>query len=278
MPHDRLSINQWSLRTTGCEAFLDAVATAGIPAVGLWRQNVAEIGTSRAARLLRSHGLGISSLCRGGFLTSPTPQGHAAALDDNRRAIDEAHELGATVLVMVIGGLEPGQSLVEARAAIPETIAELAGHAEQAGVRLALEPMHPVFAADRSVISTLAQAITMAEDSGHTSVGVVADSYHIWWDPEVDAQLDRLAGADRLLSYQVSDWVLPLTEDVLTSRGVMGDGFIDFASLTSHITRLGYRGEVEVEIFSRTLWAMDPHEALALIVERFDSLVAPWLG
>lgn len=278
MPHDRLSVNQWSLRTTGCEAFLDAVADAGIPAVGLWRQNVAEIGIAKAAQLARTRGLRISSLCRGGFLTAATAQGHAAALADNRRAIDEAHELGATVLVMVVGGLEPGQSLSAARAAIPETIAELAPHAEQAGVRLALEPMHPMFAADRSVISTLAEATTLAEASGHASVGVVADSYHIWWDPEVEAQLMRAAEQNRLLSYQVSDWSLPLTEEVLTARGVMGDGFIDFAALTGQVTATGYRGEVEVEIFNRSLWAMDPGEALRLIVERFDTLVAPWLG
>lgn len=274
---NRLSINQWSMRTTPCEQFISAVAAAGIESVGLWRQNVAEIGVRRAAGLVREAGLRVSSLCRGGFLTAATPTGRQAALDDNRRAIDEAHQLGAGVLVMVVGGLDPGQSISRVRDAIPQTIAELAPYAQDAGVRLALEPMHPMFAADRAVISTLGNALLLAEASGHSSVGVVVDSYHIWWDPQVLDAIAAIGAADRLLSYQVSDWNLPLAPDPLLSRGVMGDGYIDFTELTTAVAATGYCGDVEAEIFNADLWAMPIAESLALVRSRYESLVAPHL-
>lgn len=273
----RLSINQWSMRTTPCDQFIGAVADSGLSSVGLWRQNVAEIGVARAAQLVRDAGLRVSSLCRGGFLTAATPQGRRDALDDNRRAIDEAHELGTSVLVMVVGGLERGQSISEVRAAIPATIAELAPYAEAAGVRLGLEPMHPMFAADRAVISTLADALGMAEASGHASVGVIVDTYHIWWDSQVMDAIAAIGAADRLLSYQVSDWSLPLAADPLLSRGVMGDGFIDFADLTETVAATGYSDDVEAEIFNADLYAMPVAEAIALVRDRYDGLVAAYL-
>ncbi len=276
-PTQRLSINQWSMRPTPCEQFITGVAQAGIGSVGLWRQNVAEIGVQRAADLVRATGLRVSSLCRGGFLTADTEAGRREALDDNRRAIDEAHQLGTSVLVMVVGGLQRGQSITRARAGIPQTIAELAPYAESAGVRLALEPMHPMFAADRAVISTLDDALAMAQASGHESVGVVVDTYHIWWDPQVLTSIEAIGQAGRLLSYQVSDWNLPLASDPLLSRGVMGDGYIDFAELSGAVARTGYSDDVEAEIFNADLWAMPLPQALALVRQRFESLVAPAL-
>lgn len=273
----RLSINQWSMRTTPCDQFITAVADAGLESLGLWRQNVAEIGIGKAANLVRSAGLRVSSLCRGGFLTAATPQGRREALDDNRRAIDEAHQLGTSVLVMVVGGLERGQSISEVRDQIPATIAELAPYAEAAGVRLGLEPMHPMFAADRAVISTLGDALAMAEASGHDSVGVVVDTYHIWWDPQVLTQIEAIGQAGRLLSYQVSDWNLPLADDPLLSRGVMGDGYIDFSGMTRAVAATGYADDIEAEIFNADLYAMPVAEAINLVRERYDGLVAPFL-
>lgn len=273
----RFSVNQWSMRTTPCAEFITAVADAGIESVGLWRQNVAEIGVAEAARLVRATGLRVSSLCRGGFLTASTAADRAEALDDNRRAIDEAHELGTGVLVMVVGGLQRGQSITRVRAAIPETIAELAPHAEAAGVRLALEPMHPMFAADRAVISTLDDGLALAQASGHDSVGVVVDTYHNWWDPQALASIEAIGRAGRLLSYQVSDWNLPLAADPLLSRGVMGDGFIDFAEFTAAVAATGYADDVEAEIFNADLWAMPIADSLALVRQRFNELVAPAL-
>lgn len=277
MAHPRLSINQWSAKTTGCAEFIEAVARAGIPSVGLWRQNIAEIGNARAAALVRDAGLRVSSLCRGGFLTAGDPAGRQAAIEDNLRAIDEAYELGTDVLVLVVGGLERGENIGEVRARIPGVVAELAPQAEQAGVRLALEPMHPMFAADRAVISTLDDALALAAASGHDSVGVVVDTYHIWWDPTVVDAIARVGAAGRLVSYQVSDWNLPLGADTVNSRGVMGDGFIDFAQLGRAVTAAGYTGDVEIEIFNPDLWALPIDEALNLMSTRFDQLVAPWL-
>ncbi|MGI5952061.1 MAG: sugar phosphate isomerase/epimerase family protein [Brooklawnia sp.] len=273
----RLSINQWSMRTTPCDQFITAVADAGLESLGLWRQNVAEIGIGKAASLVRSAGLRVSSLCRGGFLTAATPQGRREALDDNRRAIDEAHQLGTSLLVIVVGGLERGQSISEVRDQIPATIAELAPYAEAAGVRLGLEPMHPMFAADRAVISTLGDALAMAEASGHDSVGVVVDTYHIWWDPQVLTQIEAIGQAGRLLSYQVSDWNLPLADDPLLSRGVMGDGYIDFSGMTRAVAATGYTDDIEAEIFNADLYAMPVAEAINLVRERYDGLVAPFL-
>ena len=274
---NRLSINPWSLKTTGCAEFIAAVARAGIESVGLWRQNIAEIGVPAAARLIRDHDLRVSSLCRGGFLTAPTRAGRQAALDDNRRAVDEAHTLGTQVLVLVVGGLAAGQRIAAARARLPQTIAELAEYAAGARIRLALEPMHPMFAADRAVISTLAQALELAELSGSDSVGVLADSYHIWWDPQAPAGIEQAGATGRLLGYQVSDWVLPLRSDPVDSRGIPGDGCIDFAELTSAVARTGYPGDVEVEVFNPDLWALPAGTALRLLRDRFDRLIVPHL-
>lgn len=273
----RLSINQWSMKTTPCDEFIQAVADSGLESVGLWRQNVDEIGVTMAARLVKENGLRVSSLCRGGFLTATTDKGRREALDDNRRAIDEAHELGTDLLVLVVGGLTRGQSISDARAAIPATVAQLAPYAQEAGVRLGLEPMHPMFAADRAVISTLNDALGMAEATGYDSVGVVVDTYHIWWDSQVHDAIDAIGASGRLVSYQVSDWALPLAADVLASRGVMGDGYIDFADLTESVAATGYSGDVEAEIFNADLWAMPVDEAIKLVRKRYDGLVEPYL-
>ncbi len=272
-PMRRLSINQWSLKTTGYPEFVAAVAAAGIESVGLWRQTVAAHGVELVRKLVDDAGLRVSSLCRGGFLTQPDQQ----AIDDNLRAIDEAHALGTEVLVMVVGGLERGQSIREVRAELPETLAKLIPHAEQAGVKLALEPMHPMFAADRAVLSTLDDALDVAAATGSQQVGVVVDTYHIWWDPNVLTAIARAGREGRILSYQVSDWNLPLAAEPLNSRGVMGDGFIDFTELTTANSAAGYRGDVEVEIFNEQLWAMPAAQSLGLIRERFERLIAPFI-
>ena len=191
--------------------------------------------------------------------------------------MDEAHTLGTQVLVLVVGGLAAGQRIAAARARLPQTIAELAEYAAGARIRLALEPMHPMFAADRAVISTLAQALELAELSGSDSVGVLADSYHIWWDPQAPAGIEQAGATGRLLGYQVSDWVLPLRSDPVDSRGIPGDGCIDFAELTSAVARTGYPGDVEVEVFNPDLWALPAGTALRLLRDRFDRLIVPHL-
>lgn len=277
MSLDRLSLNRWTFRTTPVQDFLEATVSRGIGAVGLWRQDVEEVGLDALRRRVDDAGLRVSSLCRGGFLTASAEADRAAALDDNRRAIDEAAALGAPTLVMVVGGVDRAdKDIVGARARVTEAIAELAPYAEQRGVSLSLEPMHPMFAADRAVLSTIDQALDIAEASGSSAVGVVVDTYHVWWDPYLERAIQRAAASDRLLAYQVCDWNLPLAAEPLHSRGYMGDGFIDFPAITRMIAEAGFTGDIEVEIFNEDVWATPAEESARIIAERYRELVLPY--
>ena len=273
----RLSLNRWTFRTTPVQDFLEATVSRGIDAVGLWRQDVEEVGLDALRRRVDDAGLRVSSLCRGGFLTASAEADRAAALDDNRRAIDETAALGAPTLVMVVGGVDRAdKDLVGARARVTEAIAELAPHAEERGVSLSLEPMHPMFAADRAVLSTIDQALDMAEASGSTAVGVVVDTYHVWWDPTLERAIRRAGASGRLLAYQVCDWNLPLAAEPLHSRGYMGDGYIDFPTITRMVAAAGYTGDIEVEIFNEDVWATPAEESARIIAERYEELVLPY--
>jgi len=275
----RLSLNTATTKNWTLREAVDGAARAGLHAVGLWRDRVAEVGTGSAAAIVRDAGLRVSSLCRGGFLTAADRTSTAMALDDNRAAIDEAAELDAPVLVMVVGGLPPGdRDLAAARERVGERIAELVPYARQRSVQLALEPLHPMYCADRAVISTLKQALDLAADHPAADVGVVVDSFHTWWDPELPAQIQRAGAEGRIASYQVCDWTLPIAPDALLSRGMMGDGFIDFAALTRWVDAAGYRGDIEVEIFSADIWARDGDTVLDLMIERYRELVEPFLA
>lgn len=278
----RLSLNQ---KTTNRWSVAEAVAGCrrhGIEAIGLWREPVHDIGVEAAARIVRDAGLRVSSLCRGGFLTRDDARDGARsgarsgtrdnALDDNRRAIDEAAALGTDCLVMVVGGLPEGsKDLKGARERVAEGIAALAPHAAERGVRLALEPMHPIYCADRGVLSTLAQALDLAERFPADQVGVVVDTFHVWWDPDVEAQIARAAG--RIASFQVGDWITPLPPDALLARGMVGDGHIDFRSLRRAVEAAGYNNDIEVEIFNADIWAANPDEVVSTIVERYRNAV-----
>jgi sugar phosphate isomerase/epimerase len=268
----RLSLNQ---RTTPCwtvREAIDGCVAAGIGAIGLWREPVADVGLATAKAWVAESGLRVSSVCRGGFFTSADPAERAAAHRSNIAAIDETAELGAATLVLVPGGLPDGdRDIVAARARAAEAIAELAPYARERGVRLGIEPMHPIFAADRGVVSTLEQALDIAEQLPATEVGVVVDTFHVWWEPGVVEQIARAAG--RIVSYQVCEWITPLPPDTLLSRGMMGDGHIDFAALTSAVAAAGYTGDVEVEIFNADVWAADPDDVLATMKDRYASLV-----
>jgi len=251
---ERLSLNQITTRGWSLAEALHGCVEAGVPAIGLWRDKVAEAGgAAHAAKLARAAGVRVSSLCRGGFLTAEGPEERRAAFTDNLRALEEAAELGTDTLVMVCGGLPPGsRDLVGARARVADLLGELAPHAGRLGVRLAIEPLHPMFCADRAVVSTLGQALDLAEPLPVDQVGVVVDAYHVWWDPELARQVAR--AGDRIAAYQVCDWTLPLPADVLLGRGHVGDGHIDFRQLTDLVTRAGYTGWIEVEIFNQEVW------------------------
>ncbi len=268
----RLSLNQKTVERWSVPELVAGCVAAGVPAVGLWREPVQAVGVERAATLVREAGLRVSSLCRGGFLTAPGPVARRATIADNRRAVDEAVAVGTDCLVMVVGGLPPGsRDLAGARARVAELIGELAPYAGEHGVRLALEPMHPIFAADRGVLSTLAQALDLAEQFPAEQVGVVVDTFHVWWDPQVEAQIARAAG--RIASLQVCDWITPLPPDALLSRGMMGDGHIDFGHLRRCAEAAGYAGDIEVEIFNAEVWAADPAEVISTVARRFAEFV-----
>ncbi|MFD6263366.1 sugar phosphate isomerase/epimerase family protein [Micromonospora chalcea] len=264
----KLSLNQRTTQHWSVAQAVDGCVRAGIPAIGLWREPVAEIGVPAAARLVTDAGLRVSSLCRGGFLTAADEAGRAAALADNRRAIDEAAALRAACLVLVVGGLPPGsRDLPGARQRVADALAELAPYAGERGVRLALEPLHPMYCADRAVLSTLGQALDLAEAFPAEQVGVVVDTFHVWWDPDVWRQIAR-AGT-RIASFQVCDFLTPLPADVLLGRGMMGDGHIDFPPLRRAVQAAGYTGDVEVEIFNAEVWATDPDRVLATMTARY---------
>ncbi|MFD3696223.1 sugar phosphate isomerase/epimerase family protein [Streptomyces sp. NPDC058646] len=263
------TIRQWSLPdlVTGCTA-------AGVGAVGLWRDPVRGFGVRETAKIVSGAGLRVSSLCRGGFFTASDPAGRAGALEDNRRAVEEAAELGADTLVLVSGGLPSGdRDLVGARGRIADVLGDLAPWASAHGVRLGIEPLHPMFAADRCVVSTLGQALDLAEQFPAEQVGVVADAYHLWWDERLPADLRRAGEGGRIASVQVADWVTPLPEGVLLGRGQLGDGSIDLRAFRELADAAGYRGPVEVEIFHPGLWARDGEEVLREVIARYRAHV-----
>ncbi|MGW4643761.1 sugar phosphate isomerase/epimerase family protein [Sphaerisporangium sp. NPDC004334] len=264
----RLSLNQWTTRRWGVAEAVAGCARFGVPAIGLWREQVAEHGLAATARLVRDAALQVSSLCRGGFLTAADPAGASRALDDNRRAIDEAATLGAGCLVMVVGGLPAGsRDLAGARDRVAAVLEELVPYAVRAGVRLALEPLHPMYCADRAVLSTLGQAVDLAARWPAEAVGVVVDTFHVWWDPEVLSQVAR--AGPRIAAFQVCDFLVPLPADPLLGRGMMGDGVIDFRPLRAAVDAAGYTGFVEVEIFNADVWDADGHEVIATLIRRY---------
>ncbi|WP_336853315.1 sugar phosphate isomerase/epimerase family protein [Sinomonas albida] len=273
----RLSLNtattkRWTLREA-----VDGCVRAGIPAIGPWRDRVHEAGLDEAARLIRAAGLEVSSLCRGGFLTAADAEGQAAALADNRGAILEAETLGTRDLYLVVGGLPAGErDVVAARARISDRLAELAPFAHEHGVRLLLEPLHPMYAADRALVSTLGQALDLAAPFDPQDVAVAVDTFHVWWDPALSEQIARAGREGRLASYQVCDFNLPIAADALLSRGMMGDGVIDFTAITSWVRDAGYTGPIEVEIFNQEIWDADGDKTLAMLKERFAELVLPY--
>ncbi|MFG2000699.1 sugar phosphate isomerase/epimerase family protein [Spirillospora sp. NPDC048911] len=261
------SLNQWTTRYWPLPDMVAGCADAGVRGVGLWREPVAEYGLARTAKLVRDAGLSVTSLCRGGFFQEADP------LTDNRRAIEEAAELGAPVLVLVSGGLPDGsRDLDGARERVADSIAELAPYAGGHGVRLAIEPLHPMYCSDRCVVSTLGQALDMAAPLPVEQVGVVVDTYHLWWD--VDAYDDIARAADRIAIFQVADWVTPLPQGVLTGRGMLGDGCVELRRFREAVEAAGYEGPVEVEIFNEELWAMSGAGALSLTMDRFTEHVA----
>lgn len=244
----RFSFNQATAKHWPLADVVAGCVEAGVPGIGLWREPVQEYGLAEAAKLVRDAGLAVTSLCRGGFFTSPGWR------EENLRAIEEAATLGTTELVLVSGGLPEGSRDVDgARRMVADAIADLAPEAAAAGVRLAIEPLHPMFCSDRCVVATLGQALDIAERFDPGTVGVVVDTYHLWWDDTVYQQIDR--ARDRIAAFQVADWITPLPEGVLLGRGLPGDGCVDMRRFREAVDAAGYTGPIEVEVFNAEVWA-----------------------
>ena len=271
--HRWLSINTATIRKSGgadlpLPAIIEACVRRGIRAISPWRDQVAAAGLPQISRLVRTHGLELSGYCRGGMFPAADAAGLKAARDDNRRAVDEAAELNARCLVLVVGGL-PGalqgkaahKDLALARSQVRDGIAELLDYARQARMPLAIEPLHPMYAADRACINTMEHALDVCDelDAGRTgAIGVAVDVYHVWWDPKLQQQIAR-AGQDRLMAFHVCDWLTPTT-DLLNDRGMMGDGVIDIPRIRGWVEAQGFEGYSEVEIFSTGHWWQRPHD------------------
>ena len=273
----RLSLNTATTKKWTLAEAVEGCVRAGIPAIGPWRDRVEEAGLEKAAKLIKDAGLRVSSLCRGGFLTAADAEGQAAALADNRAAILEAVALDTRELFLVVGGLAAGEKdVVAARQRVADRLADLVPFASRNGIRLVLEPLHPMYAADRALISTLGQALDLAAPFDTKDVGVAVDSFHVWWDPELKAQIERAGRDSRIASYQVCDFTMPIAADPLLSRGYMGDGVIDFGTIGTWVRDAGYTGDIEVEIFNQEIWDTDGDSVLETIKARYAELVLPY--
>ena len=272
MQVEGLSINLATIREQcGFAEAVDVCLKHGITAIAPWRDQVAAVGFEEAVRIVKSNGLKLTGLCRGGFFPAPDAAGREKAIDDNRRAVDEAAALGADCLVLVVGSLPGGSKNIDAaRRMVEEGIAAVLPHARAAGVPLAIEPLHPMYAADRACVNTLGQALDICEALG-PGVGVAIDVYHVWWDPDLANQIARAGRMKAILAHHICDWLVP-TRDMLTDRGMMGDGVIDLKGIRRRIEAAGFHGAQEVEIFSADNWWKRPaDEVIATCVERYRS-------
>jgi sugar phosphate isomerase/epimerase len=268
-----LSMNLATLRCGWSFAeMVEGCLRHGITAISPWRDQIAEVGLAEAARIVTANGLRVTGLCRGGMFPAGTAAERQAAIEDNFRAIEEAETLGADCLVLVVGGLPPGgRDIAAARRMVADGIGAILPRARASGVPLAIEPLHPMYAADRACVNTLGQALDIAGELGE-GVGVAIDVYHTWWDPELAAAIARAGRERRILAHHICDWLAP-TRDLLLDRGMMGDGVIDLRGYRAMIEAAGYLGPQEVEIFSRDDWWTRPgDEIVRTVVERFEAV------
>ena len=269
---EKLAINQattmkqWSLREA-----VEGYAAKDIRGISVWRDKLAECGVEVAAELLRDNGMTVTGLCRGGMFPANDDAGRQAAHDDNRRAVDEAAAIGAQCLVMVCGGLPDGsKDMIDARIQVADGLERMLSYAREAGVPVAIEPLHPMTAADRACVNTLEHALDLCDALGE-GIGVAIDVYHVWWDPKLEDQIAR--AADRILGFHVCDWLVP-TVDLVWDRGMMGDGLIDIPRIRGWVEAAGYRGFNEIEIFSeRNWWKRDPEEVVETCIDRYAEFV-----
>lgn len=263
----RLCIHTITTKPWSIEEAAKNYSASGVSGITVWRDALQGRDIKQTGRMLRDNGLSVVSLCRGGFFPSKLQNKRELALDDNRRAIEEAFQLGTDKIVLVCGA-DPSQSLEDSRQQIFEGIAAIIPEAKAAGVRLAIEPLHPMYANDRSAINTLAQANDMTEALGSPWVGVAVDVYHLWWDPDLEREIERCGKNNVLLAFHICDWKTP-TVDFLNDRGLMGEGCIPIRKIRSWVEETGYRSFIEVEIFSTEYWKLDQSLFLQNIISSY---------
>ena len=271
-----LSLNTATTRKQwGLAQAIEGCMRHGILGIAPWRDQLHEMGVQAAAKAIRNHELTVTGLCRGGMFPASDAAGRKAAIEDNLRAVDEAQALGAQCLVLVAGGLPAGsKDLAAAREQVRDGIAAILPRAREARVPIAIEPLHPMYAADRACVNTLAQALDLCDTldpENEGGLGVALDVYHVWWDPQLEYGIAR-AGKRRLLAFHVCDWLVP-TPHMLLGRGMMGDGVIDIRSIRAAVEQAGYTGPIEVEIFNQAIWDMPGDEVLDLMCARFVEYV-----
>jgi sugar phosphate isomerase/epimerase len=267
----KLCIHTITTKPWPIEVAAKQFATAGVKGITVWRDALHGRNIRQTGQLLRDHDLTIVSLCRGGFFPNVVATKRALALDDNRRAIEEAAELGTKLIVLVCGA-DPMQSLEDSRKQIRDGIESLLPQAEANGIQLAIEPLHPMYADTRSAINTLAQANDMVEELNSPWVGVAVDVYHLWWDPAFETEIKRCAKNNALLAFHICDWKSP-TLDLLNDRGLMGEGCIPIKKIRSWVDAAGFNGFNEVEIFSTEYWKMDQSVFLNKIITSYKQFV-----
>lgn len=268
---DRLCIHTITTKSWSLETAAERFSAAGVQGITVWRDALAGRDIAASGQMLRDRGLSVVSLCRGGFFPGSTAAERQKAIDDNRRAIAEAHDLGAPLVVLVCGAV-PGQALTESRRQIADGIAAVLDDCAASGVKLGVEPLHPMYADSRSAINTLGQANDLCEELASPHVGVAADVYHLWWDPALETEIARCGRLGKLFAFHVCDWRTP-TIDLLNDRGLMGEGCIPLRQIRGWVEAAGFRGFNEVEVFSHRLWAMDQDAYLANIIQAYRNHV-----
>ena len=263
----RLAIHTITTKPWDLDTAIARYAAAGVRGITVWRDALEGRDVAAAGRRIRDAGLAVVSLCRGGFFPSADTAGRRRAIEDNLRAIEEAQHLGAPLIVVVCGA-DPRQSLEASRDQIAEALSEIGPRARAAGVRLGVEPLRPMYADTRSAINTLASAMDLCERVADANVGVAIDVYHLWWDPELERQIDRTARAGRLFAFHMCDWRSP-TVDMLNDRGLMGEGCIPVPRIRGWVEKAGFAGFHEVEVFSTRLWSTNQDRLLQAVVEAY---------
>ncbi len=267
----RFAIHSYTNKPWPLATMVERYATAGVSGISVWKETIEGIKPKEAARLIGAAGLKVVSMVRGGFFPAPSPEERQRKIEDNIRLIHDSAELGAPLIVLVCGA-DPKVGLAQARDQVRTSLEAILPEAERCGIRLAVEPLHPLYADLRSVVNTMEQANDLCELLGHPSLGVAVDVYHVWWDPKLEEEISRCGRLGKIFAFHVCDWKTP-PEDFLNDRGLMGEGCIDIPLIRGWVEKTGFNGFVEVEIFSKRYWAMDQDVYLGMIRKAWEEKV-----